>query len=384
MKQHIKDLIERYLEITESSENEANAQFWERVHGWNRDMWRGIPRAGDSVPFNIAPDNGLWSHILNVDLRDYYTDPETYLETQLRLRIYHFEHFKDNTYFTKELFIWFGVVTELSYFNIPIEFYPNKEGWVTDSIIKEYVDIDSLEVPDFHKSGLMPRIHRYYEVMNEYAEGRLKVMFPEWVRGPFCIASHLRGMEKLLLDTVLEPDFVHQFMRILVDASKQWNDARNAFLGTTIDTVKLYNDEIGTPFISPDIYDELIFPYEKELSDYYGEVAYWHSCGDTTAFQEKIKDLTNLRLYHCGPWTSYAAAVKNLDPDTAIDICLNPQEDILEADETQMKEKLEDIRKTCEGRAYFVRADGFMLGGDLEYELNQIRRWSEVASEVLR
>jgi uroporphyrinogen-III decarboxylase len=383
LRQQIKDLIEQYLEIVHSARNQKNRPYWERVDTWNRDMWRGIPRHGKSVPFTVAPDNSLWSHILQVDLRDYYNDPEIYLETQLKLKIYHFHHFNDNTYFTDELYIWFGVITELSFFGAPIIFYPNKEGWIAGNVIKIYTDLERLTIPDFYKSGLMPKIHRYYEVMHEYAAGKLRVMFPEWVRGPFCIATHLRGMENILIDTVENPDFIYSVMQFLVESNKHWNAERNKFLTTEIKTCKLYNDEIGTPAISPRVYKTLIFPYEKELSDYYGEVAYWHSCGDTTKFQSQINKLTNLKMYHCGPWTSYAQAVKHIDKTTALDICLNPQSDVLEADEHQMFEKLEDIRRICDGLAYFVRADGFMLERDVECMLKKIQQWNTVASRVL-
>jgi uroporphyrinogen-III decarboxylase len=208
-------------------------------------------------------------------------------------------------------------------------------------------------------------------------------MFPEWVRGPFCIATHLRGMQHILMDTALNPDFIHKFMQFLVEAQKYWTQERNTFLHTELKTCKLYNDEIDAPSISPKIYKELIFPYEKELSDYYGEVAYWHSCGNTTKFLEQINQLTKLRMFHCGPWTSYAQAATMLDKTTALDICLNPQKDVLEADEQQMVEKLADIRKACDGSAYFVRADGFMLEADPDLVLKKIRQWNQVASRLL-
>ncbi|MCP4399879.1 MAG: hypothetical protein GY801_21560, partial [bacterium] len=284
---------------------------------------------------------------------------------------------------TNELYIWFGVITELSFFDAPVIFYPHKEGWIEDNVLQEYTDLERLEMPDFYKSGLMPKIHRYYDVLNEYAEGKLRVMFPEWVRGPFCIATHLRGMQEILMDTALHPDFIHQCMQFLLEAQKHWTEARNRFLQTELKSCKLYNDEIDAPSISPKVYQELIFPYEKALSDRYGEVAYWHSCGDTTKFLEQINQLTNLRMFHCGPWTSYRQAAELLNASTALDICLNPQKDVLEADERQMIEKLEDIMEACEGRAYFVRADGFMPEGDLELLLKKIDRWNSVASRIL-
>jgi hypothetical protein len=386
MKQDIKDLIKKYLEVVNSQKNQSNKNYWKNVYGWNRDMWRGVPKnkIEGNIPFTIAPDNSFWSRLLKVDLRDYYNNPETYLETQLRMKLYSFNNFKDNTYFTNELFIWFGVITELSYFGSKINFFANKEAWLKEALIKEYIDLDKIKIPDFYKSGLMPRIHRFYEVLQEYADGNLKVMFPEWVRGPFCIAAHLRGLENILMDFILNPGFVHKLMRFIVESSKQWNKERNKFLGNEIKTIKLYNDEIGKPMISPAIYKEFIFPYEKELSDYYGEVLYWHSCGVTDDVMEQINQLNNLKMFHCGPWTSYQKAAEIFRDITPLDICLDPQEDIIEADQEKMTNKLMDIMEKCKNSKYTIRADGFMpQGEDIVFMLEKIKQWNEVALKVL-
>jgi len=388
MKQDIKDLIKKYLEIVNSQKNQINKDYWERVYNWNRDMWRGIPggNMGDRRPFTIAPDNSLWSRLLNVDLRDYYTDPETYLETQLKMKIYHFNNFQDNTYFSNELFIWFGAITELSFFGAKIRFFPDREGWLDGNTIKEYEDLNKLEQPDFYNSGLMPRILRYYEVFQEYADdadGELKVMFPEWVRGPFCISAHLRGLQNMLMDILLNPEFVHKLMRFIVDSSKQWNKERDKYLGEKINTLKLFNDEIDSPTISAAMYQEFIFPYEKELSDYYGEVAYWHSCGKTDDFMEQIKQLTNLRMFHCGPWTSYKKAAEVFGKEIALDIDLNPHDDVLKADQQQVIDKLTDIMNSCRGLRYMVRADAFMPEGAIDFQLKKIEQWNKVALKLL-
>lgn len=94
------------------------------------DMWRGFPKlkASQGIPFLVFPDNALWARILKVDLREYYFNLEVYLKTQLRMNIYHFNHWKDNACYTRDLFVWFGVVTELSFFRPKIIFFFNREG----------------------------------------------------------------------------------------------------------------------------------------------------------------------------------------------------------------------------------------------------------------
>ena len=44
----------------------------------------------------------MWSYILDIDLRDYYKDAEDHLKNQLRLKIWHYNNFQDNTYLQVE------------------------------------------------------------------------------------------------------------------------------------------------------------------------------------------------------------------------------------------------------------------------------------------
>ncbi|MFA6507650.1 MAG: uroporphyrinogen decarboxylase family protein [Treponemataceae bacterium] len=390
MKRHfdpdILRLMDRYQEIVASSKNQKRKTLWKDPHNWNRDMWRGIPverTIQSPVPFTIALDNSLWSHVLDYSLKDYYSDPEFFLKQQLRKAIFSFENFDDDTVYTNEFYIWFGVITELSILGVPIEWFSNKEGWIKNRIIKDEADLAALSHPDFRTSGLMPKIHQYYEVLSEYAGERFSVMFPEWVRGPFCLAMHMRGVSEILVDCMLEEEFVRKLLRFVTDSKKRWDKERTAFLGQKLTSCNLYNDEIDCPSISPDIYKNIIFPYEKELADEYGSVKYWHSCGNTTIFQNQINKLTNLKLYHCGPWTDFGNAVKTMDRSVGIDLCVNPQKDVVEASEEQMRNQLKGIRETGRDAAYGVRADAFMINGTYNESLiKKIQSWSALARET--
>lgn len=380
----IDGLIERYLEIVASPGNQENRKLWEPAEHWNRDMWRGLPRQGlAQLPTTIAPDNSLMSKLMGVSLTDYYGDPYVYMETQLRFKVFCAENFRDNTVYTNELFLWFGVVTELSMFGAQIEFYPYKEAWITGHALDDYAGIASHDPVDFYNSGLMPRVHRFYEVMRELSKDRLHVMFPEFVRGPFCIAMHLLGYERMVNDAFAEPEMFAGLMRYIVDCNKHWSAERARFTGETQDGCKLYNDEVDCPSISPNFYAETIFPYEKELSEHFGSVKYWHSCGNITRFLPQLAQLPNLRMVHCGPWTSYQEANRIFaGTGTTIDICLNPTTDVLDADEMRMAEKLTDIKTRMTDVPTAVRADAFMPYGDVDV-VGRLEKWSLVAQRAL-
>jgi uroporphyrinogen-III decarboxylase len=381
----IRDLMDRYLEIVNSPRNLQNASLWKEHSGWNRDKPRGfVPsRSGGRVPFVVELDISLWRKLTgNTNLIDYYSDPYTHMEFQLLRNLKHYAMYRDNYVYTDELYIWFGVITELSLFGSEVEWQEHKEGWIKGPVLQSLDDIQRLRPPDFYTSGLMPRVHEFYEVMNEVADGRMKVMFPELARGPFCMAVHLRGISDLFCEVLTDPESVHRLMRFIVDAEKAWTAERSRFTGEEPSRIKLFNDEIDCPSIGPKIYDDLIFPYEKELADEYGGVRYWHSCGNITAFLPAINNLPNLDVVHIGPWTSYEEADLIFGDSTALEICLHPVNDVVMATETRMRAKLEDIVKKCPHGNFSVRADALMpQGDDLEAQLEKIKMWESLALE---
>lgn len=385
MNENIVRLADKLLEIYDSPRNKANSALWQDGSSWNRDMWRGVPvKSGNGkVPFTIALDNSMMSKVMNIDLRNYYSDPKCHLENQLKMKDYHFSNWKDNHVFTDEVFIWFGVVTELSFFGSELIFFQNREAWIKEPVIKEEEDLEKLSYPDFKKSGLMPLIHRYYEEMNEALGGKLKVMFPSWCRGPFCIAAHLRGFEDFLVDMLINPDFVHKLMRFVTDSIKIWTTERLKFLNEPIAPGKLYNDEIDCPTLKPEMYKEFVLPYEIELSNFYGGIKYWHSCGNTTNFFEYIHQIPNLQMFHVSPWADEKKAAEVFGKTTALDICINPEKDVYQANEDTMTSRLEEIKKNCKGSRFAVRADAFQPVHTLEYDLDKIGTWGRVASKVL-
>jgi len=386
MSDELKCLIDQMEEILESPRNLANKRFWESQI-WPRDMWRGFPklRPSQGIPFLVFPDNALWAKILKVDLREYYSNPEVHLKTQLKMNIYHFNHWEDNTYYTKDLSIWFGVITELSFFGPKIIFFPNREGWIkSPPLLQKKESLECLKQPDFYKSGLMPKIHEFYERMNELVDGRLRVLFPMWVRGPFCIAAHLRGLDNIIMDMLEDPKFVHTLMRFITDSEKEWAKERSKFLHSPIEKTFLFNDEVGLPLITPEMYEEFVLPYEIELANFYGGILYWHSCGDTSDFINLIKRIPGLRMFHVGPRTDVLRAAVAFGPDASLDVDLDPFRDVLEADEEKMKSKIKKIIDICTERdvSFCIRADGFQPVHTLKEDLPKIKLWIDLAQSL--
>jgi uroporphyrinogen-III decarboxylase len=386
-KEHIKRLAARQIEICASEKNKKNNELWNNPKtGWNRDMWRGDPKPpkNGKIPYTLDFDNSLMSCAMDTDLWDYYSDPYVHLETQLRCNDYHFTNWHDNHCFTEEVFIWFGVVTELSFFGPEIIYFPHREPWIKESIVKSSEDIERIGMLDFHKSGSMPKLIEYYEKMNELLDGRLTVMFPAWARGPFCISAHLLGLENMLVGMMTEPEFAHKLMRYVTDNIKQWSLARNKFIGEeNLVPGKLYNDEIDVPTMSAEMYEEFVLPYEIELSEFFGGIRYWHSCGKTTEVMKHIVKIPKLELFHVSPWADEKTAVQIMSSkNISLDICLDPERDLYFSSDDKIRRRLIELKDNCEGVRWAPRFDAFQPRGDLRENLELIKRIDRIACEV--
>ena len=338
------------------------------------------------VPLTIVPDNQLWSDILDMSLADNYTDPIKYLENQLKSYIYKFENWNDNYYFDGNIYIWFSVVTELSFFGPEIRFFDKREPWLEGKpILDDKEKLQRMDFPDFYKSGYNKKIQQYYEVIGEALEGELDVYYPNWYRGPFCIAAHLRGLENILIDMITDPDFVHSLMRYIVDSSKNWMEERKRFL--KIDKIplgKLYNDEIGEPTLSPKLYEEFILPYEIELAKFQNGMLYWHSCNNTTNFFRLVKKIPGLQMIHVSPWADDEVANDIFKDEIAIDRCLNSEHDVQNADQNRMEEVINSIVNSYgEEVRYSMRVDGITRINDIDYDLKKIKKFTEVYHNIM-
>ncbi len=165
-------------------------------------------------------------------------------------------------------------------------------------------------MPDFYRSGLMPLAHQYYEVIGELIDNDFNVVFPEWGRRSFGVATHIRGYENFLSDMISNPKFAHRILRLITDTRKEWITERAKFLGKCKGKGNIYNDEVNCPSLSPELYEEFALPYELELSDFHGGILYFHSCGDTTKLLPLIAKINTIEMFHVGPWIGGCSYMK--------------------------------------------------------------------------
>ncbi|MGD8283302.1 MAG: uroporphyrinogen decarboxylase family protein [Desulfobacterales bacterium] len=108
---------------------------------------------------------------------------------------------------------------------------------------------------------------------------------------------YLRGMTEFFLDLVDNKDFAHALLSKITEIRKQNAKYFLKEVGEYLDVFQLADDLAmqNGPYMSPDLYREMIKPYQVELFRYVKELTpakiYYHSCGSVTRLLDDLIDV---------------------------------------------------------------------------------------------
>jgi hypothetical protein len=390
--EEIKRLIDEYKRLEQSQENLRRRSMWKGIARSGRDQFRPTPKTDRSwkdgmIPITADIQNPTWSRIFKFDIRKFYFDAQTFLENYLKIMIFRFKNFQDDTFLTTDIPMWGSTALEGSLFGLKFVTLEGKDPELElIPVINSVEDLTRMQPVDFKTSGIMPQIINVYEDVCELCNDEgINVLFPEWIRSPFGVAVYIRGFEDLLVDMITDEEFYHGVMRYITDSRKEWFKGLEKYLGKPVKKANLYNDEVSCPTLSPGLYKNKVFQYEQELCDFHGGLHYWHSCGNVSDLTCEIAKLSDLDLFNVGPWTSALAAGKAFRDKTPLEICMNPQKDILEGTRESMTKRLTDIKKDCMESdicGFGLKISALNAYDNLEDMLRNIILWIEVARKV--
>ena len=164
-----------------------------------------------------------------------------------------------------------------------------------------------LEIPDPKRDG---RLSAFLEQCTALSKAGLPCPLGSVNVGPWTIAMLMRNPELMCLDTIDDPEFVHELMRFTTEYAKVVGDA---VLETKIGLS--YSDPTAScSLVGPDTYREFIKPYHKELVDYFKAKKVGvttHICGTTYPIFED--------LIRCGFTTVSFDLDQQADPTLHVD-----------------------------------------------------------------
>lgn len=389
----IKRLMDEYRELEASEANQKRKAKWACIQKTTRDQWRGTPRIDGKSKYGAAPlqmdcNTNFWGAYLGYSVEDYYRKPEVFLENYMKMRIERFKLFEDDIFVDKMIPIWMGSAFEASLIGMRVVYSDVNDPWIDFKyFLKEPEDLEKIPEFDFYHTGQMEDAVKIYEYCRSQLDPDFDVIFPEWERGPFGVATYARGFEDVLSDMLDdEDDFMDTYMKFFTDRQIQYFEELEKYLGHKIGKINLFNDEVNTPTLSPSLYEERVRPHEARLSERFGGLYYWHSCGTLDKLYPAIAEIPNIDMIHKGPWSSATAAGKAFGQKSAIEVCLNPIKDVISTDAQGMYDRVYGICKELndtDAKGYTIRANNVGCLGTPDKTIAKCREFIATARRAI-
>jgi hypothetical protein len=402
------DRIQRLLDQVEKlfshPRNQDNLKKWVRKPGHAHDnKWRGVPApvdvAGGQIPLVVNMELSLRSDLFGFSVKEYFHDPEVYLEKYLEHVIYRFTEIQDDVPILLEIPIYRSSYFEATLFDREIIYPDDHDAVLSDTpLIGDLSEVDALPALDFNRGEPMAFAKHLYEFVTEQTRGReFAVLFMDWLRNPFGVASWLYGEEKLLAAMTSDPEGAHRLLRYVTECRTRWSRERAEYLGADLEKAPLYSDSVRGDWTSPQQYLEFVQPYEMAIAEVHGGINYWHSCGDTTPLLDQLGSLP-LELFHVGPWTNVQKAAEVFGPKgVALEICIQKHgqygpgpwpasDDLFRATPGQIARKIRRMVSQAVGggaTALSIVAGPLHRTRGAERDVKTIKNWLHTARTVL-
>ena len=158
----------------------------------------------------------------------------------------------------QNLFVWWGTLSNLFR-------YKTRSEEVTMGGLKDKAALADMEyIGPKESPGVNQAVQSCQRAVATFQDKATRPLLP----GPFTGATLLRGTEQSVFDVADDPEFVHQLMRLMTEATKIW---ALAMAQTGVTVVVVGDPQASLSVISPKIYREFVFPYHKEIFGYLKE-----------------------------------------------------------------------------------------------------------------
>jgi uroporphyrinogen-III decarboxylase len=255
----------------------------------------GMP---DRVPV-YAQMHEFVLHELGVAPRQFYADPELLVRGTL------------------EVMETYGIdvpVLDYDVYNIEAEalgqtiIYPH--GGMPDvdrtrPLVREKADLEKIHTPDFEKDGRFPAIlemNRLFCEMTGGAEG-----MPGFC-APFSLAANIRGIEQLLMDIYLDPEFARELFECVTERVLIPWISRLKTICPKAAGICGSDASASLPIVSPAILREWVLPYVARLRETCGPEVYVPNWVGESCLKQP-EEMLELKLAACPGF------IEGQDPD---------------------------------------------------------------------
>jgi len=280
-----------------------------------------------------------------------------------------------------------------------------------DTILEDYALIDKIIKPQmtihYDKTKLLLELAQ--DLFGDILTVRINTPWSWSLGGLTDEFAFLRGMENMLYDFYDEPESVHAVMDILATGTLERLDflEHNKLLALNNDGTYVGSGGMGytrelpaagftchvrardmwvlaesqiTIGVSPDMFAEFIYPYQKRITDRFGLLCYG-CCEPMDDRFDIIKASSNLRRVSVSPWANKPLMAEKLGANFVYSWKASPSPLALpQLDEAVVRQELRDnLGVTRNNRVEIIMKDNHTLGKNPR----NLTRWVEIAREEI-
>ena len=221
-----------------------------------------------------------------------------------------------------------------------VEFPHDGVPYCLDYLLKEYDDLKKVRFADPLQSERMLDRIKAVELFRKELGGEVPVL--GWVEGALAEACDLRSVQKTLMDSIDNPEFLHELLERVTEIEIRFAEEQ----------VKAGADWIGIgeavgSLVSQDTYRQFAFPYTKRIADAVhsaGAKVRLHICGDIShqfpVLREMGADIIDL------DWmVSFAKARKELGPGACLAGNFDPAGILEKGTAREVRSKIEEAAR---------------------------------------
>jgi MtaA/CmuA family methyltransferase len=160
-----------------------------------------------------------------------------------------------------------------------VEFFPDQPPAIveTEALLTDKTALAQTALPDPLAGGRMLDRVKAAALFKEKVAG--EKLIEGWVEGPCAMAADLRGINTLMLDFYDDPGFVRDLFAFSIEMEVRFAKAQ---VDAGVDLIGV--GDAAASLVGPAIYEEFVWPYEKQLVDRLHELGTkvrLHICGNT-------------------------------------------------------------------------------------------------------
>jgi hypothetical protein len=363
-------------------------------------------------PMILVFPEGSWQELLTEEDLICEAKRAREIERQLRIRIYYHEHFQDDTVIEKNWVV--NKVIRSTGWGLEPRRIPSTEArgsWLFDPVIRDLADMKKLHFPEitYDEAATQAALDEVQDLFGDILDVQLK--------GVAHISYHLmaqytalRGLEQVMMDMVLNPDWLHDAMAFLTEGHKrvlqQYVDQNLLSLnndGTYHSSGgNGYTDDLPAPGfdpdhvrpvdmwasaeaqelagVSPDMHLAFSLRYEKELLAPFGLNGYG-CCEDLTRKLGNVLTIPKIRRISISPFADVDRCAEQLGGDYIYSWKPNPAHLVGDFDEERIRAYLRHAVEATQANGCVME----MILKDThtcEHRPERFDRWLAIAREV--